>query len=370
MIYFENYRKSRPGLNNHVISYVLCVSLSNFLDRDFFFDFELPCSTPPDFAVNSDLKKKFEIVMNSPRSLVSELLTIPNRRVFEIDREVQNKIAYENLFLHFMTDEQQKAAFQNTWMWNYFSLGRGALVKEELQNFDLIEIGDNNLINVSFFYFLNKAEKNALLDSVKITYTNDLEALASKIIKQQGAFHSVQLRLGDFLQSFKSDGFSVNLERFKNYIDANFENKDLPVLIATDGLQEKELFAGLFENFEYKFIDELIFDEYSREYGELKFTDFNALSILNQLICAASENFIGTCRSTFTSVIHRLRQERCGKTDFDFFPDDRISRLLTPDYKIKPDNQGFFEWNKYSIFAEHYQYPAWMREWNYEMTSI
>ena len=52
MIYFENYKRGRgTGLNNHVIPYTFCSALSNFLDRDFYFDSEIPTNVPPPFAV-------------------------------------------------------------------------------------------------------------------------------------------------------------------------------------------------------------------------------------------------------------------------------------------------------------------------------
>lgn len=370
MIYFENFKKGIPGLNNHLISYILCLSLSNFLERDFYFDHEIPSSTPPDFAIGGKSGARFEILMNSPRSLVSDLLEMPARRVSEIDRDHPNKIRIEDLALCFMTDRAQAEKFWETWIWNYFSLGRAALIKEELQEFEMIEIGESNLVNVSFFYFLNKPAKNALLDSVKIRYTADLENLAAKIAGQIGRFNSLQLRLGDFRTAYAHDRYAVETVKFKKYFAAIFEDKCLPVLIATDGLHEKDLFSELLEGFEYIFIDELIFDDFYRDFRELEFTDFNALTVINQILCAASENFVGTLRSTVTSIIHRLRQERYGKADFNFVPDGRISRLLSPDYRLEQDAQGFFHWNKYSAFSEHYEYPAWMREWDYDLTSI
>ncbi len=100
MIYFENYLNGTCGLNNHVIPYTLCISLSNFLGKDFFFDFECPSNFPPDYAVNSGERDKFEILMKSPISRVSDLVKIPNRRVYEVDREVKNKIRLEELFLY------------------------------------------------------------------------------------------------------------------------------------------------------------------------------------------------------------------------------------------------------------------------------
>lgn len=370
MIYFQNHRKSVCGFNNHVLPYTLCISLSNFFDRDFFFDHEYPSDTPPDYALHGELKEKFSLLLNSKRSLVSDLVQIPNRRRFEIEREVPNKISIQNIIGGFMTTQEMQSKYQNTMIWQFFSLGREALIKEELQHLDLIEIDENCLVNISYYYFLNKTEKAKIFESAKIKYRADIENLAKKIGAEIGRFGAIHLRLGDFPSFFRADGYSVDIERCKSYFAAIFAEQDLPILVATDGLHEKEMFAAMLGERKYIFIDELIFDEYEKDYAALEFTDFNVLTVLNQLLCADAEVFAGTCRSTLTSVIHRLRQERYGKTDFNFIPDARINRLLTPDFKLKPDGQGFFEWNRYSIFNEVFTYPAWMREWNYELTSL
>lgn len=370
MIYFENYEKSLAGLNNHLVSYTLCISLSNFLNRDFFFDYELPCTTPPIFAVEGKHKNKFEILMKSKRSLISDLVKTPARRLDKIDRNVENKIRFEDLQLHFLTTKNQVNKYKETFILDQFSLGREALLKEDLQTYDLIEIGDINLVNVSYFYFLKREEKNNLLKSVRIIYKEDIEKLAKRICETLGKFNSIHIRMGDFLDYYGQFGYSLNLERFKAYVDANFVDKQIPILIATDGLEEKEFFKKLLKNFKYTFIDELIFDEFKAEFCSLKFNDFNVLSVLNQLICANSIEFIGTFRSTFTSMIHRLRQERFGKTDFKFFPDERVKRILSEDYKIVKDSWGFFEWNHYTICSVNNTYPAFMREWNFNLTSL
>ena len=370
MIYFESYQKGYIGFNNQLISYTLCVSLSNFLERDFFYDYDCPSATPPDYAVNSKLKDKFKILLDSKRSLVSDLLNMPVRRCYEIDRNVENKIRFDSVMKRFMTTGEQQSQYKNTLFWDFFSLSRKPLIKEELQNFDLIEIGEWNLINISYFYFLNKKDKNELLDSVKIRYTDGIENLAKKISVELGEFNSIHIRLGDFLIVRAREGYQIRIERFRKYLEANVTDQTLPILIATDALHEKELFAKLLKDYRYIFIDELIFNEYSKELSELEFTDFNVLTVINQLLCACSKSFIGTAGSTFTGIIHRLRQERFDKTDFNFHPDDRINKLLTSEYKIKPDRKGFFDWNRYSIFSGDYRDPGWMREWNYNFTSL
>ena len=208
------------------------------------------------------------------------------------------------------------------------------------------------------------------MDAVRIKYIDEIENLATKIIGEFGAYNAIHLRLGDFLTNYASDEYAVDAGRFAKYIRATFLNEDIPILIATDGLQEKALFAKMFSGYKLMFIDELIFDEYSNTYNSLEWTDFNVVTILNQLICAAADMFIGTYRSTFTGIIHRLRQERHGKTDFNFFPDNKVARLMNDEMKIVPDRSGFFDWNRYSVFSGEHLDMSWMREWEHALTMI
>ena len=370
MIYFENASRGTEGLNTHVMSWTICISLSNFLDRDFYFDYELPSSTPPDYAARPEFKDRFRILMESPRSIVSQLVDIPNRRVSEIDRSVSDKAEFQLLYSHFATTEEMKKRFEGTIIWDSFAVGRISQTREELADKALIEWTHTKLSNPSIFYFLTREEKRMLLDSVKIKYLSSLETLASKIGEQIGPHNAVHLRLGDYFDNYGADGYEVNVERFRAYVKAVFLDESIPVLIATDGLQEKETFTRIFEGYDLTFIDEHIFDEYRREYGELEFTDFNALTILNQLLCTTAGSFIGTYRSTVTGIIHRLRQERYAKSNFDFFPDEKVATLLDANWTIAPDRSGFFDWNRYSVFAENHSAMAWMREWNHELSSI
>lgn len=370
MIYFENYQKGLSGFNNHLIPYVFCISLSNFLDRDFYFDYEVPCVAPPVFAVTGKLKEKFKILIESERSNVSDMVEIPNRRRFEIDRQIENKITIPNPAATFISDRAFLERFGDTPIMNFFSLGRGQIIKEELQNFELIEFGDRTLVNATYYYFLSKVLKNDLLASSRIRYSNDLELLADKITLEIGRYNAIHLRLGDFLTSYLTDGYEIQTEKFRKCIQAAFTDDDRPIVIATDGLEEKELFKILIPEKKYIFLDELIFADFESEYSQLKFTDFNALSVINQIVCANAELFVGTCRSTFTSIIHRLRQERWSKKDFNFFPDKRIEKITNAEFRIEPDQQGFFDWNRFSVFNEYYEYPCWMREWDFDLTSL
>lgn len=289
--------------------------------------------------------------------------------MFSIDRQIENKAGFQLLYSYFITTDELRTKFEGTMVWDSFSVGRHCLTREQLQQSELIEWTHSKIATPAFFYFLKRPEKQALMDSVKIQYLDEIEKLAAGITQKAGAFNAFHLRLGDFLTNYKADDYAVDIPRFEEYVKAVFPDKTMPVLAATDGLHEKELFQTMFPDHRIIFIDELIFDEYRGEYERLPYTDFNVVSILNQLICSEAETFIGTYRSTFTAIIHRLRQERYGKKDFHFFPDGKVARLLK-DNKILPDRHGFFDWNRYSAFAEDHPAMAWMREWDHDLTSI
>ena len=67
MLYLQNASFGQEGFNTHLMSYTFAVSLSNFLDRDFFFDYEIPCSTPPDYASKPEYKDKFGTLLTAKR---------------------------------------------------------------------------------------------------------------------------------------------------------------------------------------------------------------------------------------------------------------------------------------------------------------
>ena len=369
MIYFENCSKGTEGFNTHVISYTLCISLSNFLDRDFFFDYELPSSSPPGFPSVPELADKFGILMTSPRSLVSDLLVVPNRRVFDIDRDSAHKIELQHTHSHFVTTESLREKYASTMIFEHFGMGRRALTREELNEFDLIEWTDTRLSNPSYFYLLGRPEKQELLRSVGLAYLPEIEQLASTISQRLGVYDAVHIRMGDFLKLRPEYGASARSGEFKQYLGSALST-EVPILLATDGLDNKDLFKTIFDGFDIRFIDEIVFDEYFDQYSSLPFTDFNVLTILNQLISAAAGRFVGTYFSTFTGVIHKLRQERYGKKDFLFLPDPVVSKHLSPDLKLVPDQQGFFDWNRFSAFAPSHFHMAWAREWDFDLTTV
>ena len=370
MIYFENSPGRPEGFNTHVLRYTMAMALSNFLDRDFYFAGDDPSNTPPDYAVSGPYAEKFAILLDSPRSNVTDLVVTPNRRVYSVDRDAANKLEIEVLMSYFFTTEGLKSRFENSFIWNAFGVGRFALTREELQEYDLMEFTHQTLSNPAYAFFLPRAEKNKLLASVRIRYIDEIESFVDALTNDIGPFYAVHVRLGDFLKTYEGE-LDRNLpDAYRHYVAATFPNRDLPVLVATNSLEEKEEFDRVFEDYRLIYIDELIFDSYGERYRDLPFTDFNVVTILDQLLCANAELFIGTYRSTFTSIIHRLRQERAGRKDFHFFPDQRVAKLIGESNILRPDQSGFFDWNRYTVFAQNHHDMSWRREWDHDLTSL
>ena len=370
MIYFENSLRQEEGFNTHVMRYTLCIAISNFIDRDFYFAGGRPSNTPPDYAVSGPDKDRYSILMKSERSDVLDLVRIPNRRRLELGPKTDNSIEVQVMMSYFFTTEELRSRYENSFIWNAFSVGRFALIREELQKHDLIEFTHQTLSSPAYCFFLRREEKNALLRSVQLRYIEEIESLAATIVAGLGRFYAVHIRLGDFREIYGGEGYEIREEDYKKYIAATFPNRELPVVIATDALHEKELLSRLFDGYQKIFLDEHIFDNYFEAYRVLPFTDFNVLTIIDQLVCAAAELFIGTYRSTFTNILHRLRQERYEKKDVNFFPAHLVSKLVGPCQTIRPDKSGFFDWNRYSVFSANHNDMSWRREWDHDLTSL
>jgi hypothetical protein len=372
MFCVENTHRGNDGFTTHLMTWTFCLSFSKFLgDRPFFLQHEVPASTPPEYATNPDFRDKYGVLLRSPRSLVSNLLDMPCNRVFEIDQSLKNRLHIQLLFSHFATTDEIKNKFQGSPVWDFFSFGRIGKTREEFQSYDLIQWTHTSCTNLSVFYWLRPEEKKELLASCEMRFTPEIESFAADVIGELGRFYSAHTRLGDFRRTYALEKYGdVDLDRYRGYIAANFVDDSLPIVIATDSLHERELFEMIFEGRKFIFLDEFIFDNYRDRFLAMEWHDFNVLTVINQLIAAAGETFIGTYRSTFSGIIHRLRQERYGYKDFNFFPDERVSLLLNDEMKIVPDRSGFFHWNRFSQFMQDHESMAWRREWDFDLSSV
>lgn len=372
MISVENTHRGNDGFTTHLMTWTFCLSFSKFLgDRPFFLQYEVPASTPPEYASNADFREKFGVILRSPRSLVTNLVDMPGNRVYEIDRAVANKLEIQLLYSHFATTNEIRARFEKTPVWDFFSFGRICDTREELQEYDLIEWTHTSCVNLSVFYWLRPQEKKELLKACEVRFIPEIEQFAARVVRDLGHFYSTHTRLGDFRRTYAPERYGdVDVDRYRKFIKAIFPDESLPIVLATDSLHERAMFETIFEGRRLIFLDEFIFDNYRDSFIGMEWHDFNVVTVLNQLIAAAGRVFVGTYRSTFTGMIHRLRQERYGYKDFNFFPDERVATLLDDEMKLRPDRSGFFHWNRYSQFIQDHESMAWRREWDFDLTSV
>lgn len=348
----------------------MCLALSNFLDRPFYLASGEPSNTPPEYASSPQYADRFRLIMESERSRVEDLMTIPRRMVAELVEDVPNNFEVDVLSSRFITTAELKDRFAGTFLWDAFAVGRIPLIREELLKHELLKFTHGTLNSPAYAFFLPRREKEELLRSVKISYLDEIEDLARTIADELREFDAVHIRFGDFRRLYAPVGFEIEAEKCRSYFNALFPDRDRPLVLATDAMHEKDQLLDLFDGHKLMFLDEHIFNNYFDRFRELTFTDFNVLTILDQLVCTKARTFVGTYRSTFTSIIHRIRQERYGKNDFNFLPDQYVARLIGSDGILRADRNGFFDWNRYSIFSATHEDMAWRREWDHSLTAL
>ncbi|MBV9242043.1 MAG: hypothetical protein JO314_08540 [Acidobacteria bacterium] len=372
MFYTEMTGRGGDGFTTHLMTWSFCVAFSHYLGgRPFYLSHEVPASTPPEYATKPEFRDRYGVLLRSPRSLVSNIVDMPANRVFDLDRNAENKLELQLLYSHFATTEEIRAKFGATPLWEFFSFGRVGHTLEEFRSYDLIEWTHPSCTNLAVFYWLPRQEKEDLLAASKIRFIPEIEEFVTNILQELGRFYSGHTRLGDFRKTYGSTGeLDLDIDRYRKFIALNYPDESLPIVMSTDALHEREMFEQIFSGRKLVFLDEFIFDNYRDRYLGLEWRDFNVLSVLNQLVAAAGEVFVGTYRSTFTGMIHRLRQERHRYKDFNYFPDARVANLLNEQMKLAPDRSGFFDWNRFSYFIPDHASLAWRREWDFDLTSI
>jgi hypothetical protein len=187
-------------------------------------------------------------------------------------------------------------------------------------------------------------------------YEKDKDFLNS--IRKPG-FVSFHIRRGDFQQKHTRLPAEEILELTKHLIPG--PHKEKIVYISTD---EKNL---------------SFFDPFRREYREIYFLNDvsvntgierinqNYLGMIEQVICAASDIFIGTPLSTFTAYITRMRGYLNRTIEIPVYNEDK-QKLLEGRYLV--DRRGIYEKTYY--FMKHHMYmlqekpkvsfPLWVRD--------
>jgi len=250
-------------------------------------------------------------------------------------------------------------------------------VQEELQDVPALAFSGgpkhNTLCFYSYFFYLDRSAQLLALDALrKMRPKAPYAELAQRVAEEMGPFNAVHVRRGDFKMTIGVTTLGRKPKEVVQALDQQFDRNDLLVVL-TDEADDPFLLPlkAAFKN--HLFLDRHVLANYGRDFSDLPAHDSIALAYLSQLIAANSRDFVGSMRSTFTSMIQRMRGNLGKEELFKFLwneqpnPGDTlepgrhpISDCIRLDRGVMlPERDGPYSWNRYHPRLN----PAWMREW-------
>ena len=170
------------------------------------------------------------------------------------------------------------------------SKGRQTKQKARLQNYD-------KLLNE------DQKELDEKLSTVK--FKKEYIEFADLVSNYLGEFNGVHVRLTDHQPVFRTreEMISDQISKFDSS----------PIIVLTDDINHK-----MFKNKNIQFLDDIIVDNFSKEFMSLPIHSEIAYGAVCALIMAKSKDFVGTFGSTFTGYIHRIRNQNDLPQNFKF----------------------------------------------------
>jgi hypothetical protein len=189
----------------------------------------------------------------------------------------------------------------------------------------------------SRFFYNRSPELNEVLSSVKPKQI--YRDLSKKISESLGNFQGIHLRLSDHIVST-----DYHKEEIVNEWITKYENNGLPIVLSTD-----EPSHPIVNKNKHRFImlDEYIVNNFRDDFMSLPFQDEVVFGLICNLVLHDSVNFVGKSGTTYTSYIHRNRNQKNIET-WDFFDNP-------------PKAEGLpYSWNNYPRPNDQ---KMWWREW-------
>jgi hypothetical protein len=250
-------------------------------------------------------------------------------------------------------------------------------VQEELQDVPALSFSGgpkhHTLSFYSYFFYLDRSAQLLGLDALRRTRPKAPYAeLAQRVANDIGPFNAVHVRRGDFKMTTGVTTLDRKPEEVVEALDQQFDRGDLLVVL-TDEADDPFLLPLKAAFKKHLLIDRHVLADYGRDFSDLPAHDSIALAYLSQLIAAHSRDFIGSMRSTFTSLIQRMRGNHGKDERFKFLwnelPDPGdvlepgrhpISDCIRLEKGVMvPEREGPYSWNRHHPRLN----PAWMREW-------
>jgi len=234
---------------------------------------------------------KSNIINNIEYTKFFDLIDYDEEKIFDkinyytISKFYDNEYTYthplHNSFITVSETSEDKTLF------NAFEID---LTKDEPYHFK----GDN-LSNYSTLFLNRTKELDIALSSTM--FKKEYHEFAELVSKSLGKYNCIHVRLTDHKHNF-------NVTE-NNLIDAIENLNNLPIIVCTDEPEHE-----MFKNKNIKLIDDIIVNNFSKEFKDLSINSEIVFGLVSLLIASKSQDFIGTYFSTFTSYIHRQHYQR------------------------------------------------------------
>ncbi len=233
--------------------------------------------------------------------------------------------------------------------------------------------GADTLSFYSTFFYLDAESQRQAYDVLRaMTPKRAFADLAARVARDIGPFNAVHVRRGDFKKTFGTTTLDRTGRDIVEALEPHFARDDRLVVLTDEA--DDPVFDDVRSAYaDIIFLDHHILRDYRCDFLDLPMHDSIALAYLSQLVAAASQDFVGTMTSTFTSMIQRMRGNHGKEERFKFLwnelPDEgeKVERgrhstsnsVPLDDGVMVEVHEGPYSWNR----ANNRLNNAWMREW-------
>jgi hypothetical protein len=298
---------SANGLCNQFVSLQTIAGISGLLPNE---DIRLIWSNRGDKIENpqkhlhnkTDLSKISNIVSNEVPSIFDLVeFNYNNVKIFSDDSHIQDRmnLNFANVQETFVN------CTSNTENIKEFANFKKEFIFEENRESYLTVM----LVPYAKFFFNRTKEVDIAISKLK--FKKEYVDLANKISIFLGDYNGTHIRrMPDHHQYYI---FSQN-----SLIDGlnKFDNKSLPIVCSLDWFDDPMVKnCGV----ELIFLEEIILTHFADDFVKLPFRNETVLALISLLVMLNAKDFVGTPRSTFTNVIHSLRNNIVDEK-FKFYP--------------------------------------------------
>jgi len=296
------YRWHHAGLINRIMSLEIAIGLAHCTGKEIILyngkDHNKSAIDTPSLRGQDNVGRRESIITRddtSPLDLIdydstgiSEIINLDNIFKFS-ESEVLFEDALQN-FYYTVTPGEEETSFAD---------GRDLLTFDEKD----FHLSGYNISHYSRFFFGRTKELDEKLSTVK--FKKEYIEFADLVSNYLGEFNGVHVRLTDHQPVFRTreEMISDQISKFDSS----------PIIVLTDDINHK-----MFKNKNIQFLDDIIVDNFSKEFMSLPIHSEIAYGAVCVLIMAKSKDFVGTFGSTFTGYIHRIRNQNDLPQNFKF----------------------------------------------------